>query len=70
MSGSEPLYVVGCAAQNVQTDGTCTVPVWVPYHQPILPPLSAADGTLVAASIVGVWAVGLKARLAFRAARV
>jgi len=69
MSGSEPLYVVGCAAANVQPDGTCAVPVWVPYHQPILPPLDLADGSVVAFAIVSVWAIGLKARLVFRAAR-
>lgn len=70
MSDSAPLYVVGCAAENVQQDGTCSVPVWMPYHQPVLPPLTLADGTLVAFSIVGVWAIGLKARLVFRAARI
>lgn len=70
MSGSAPLYVVGCAAENVQQDGTCSVPVWMPYHQPILPPLDLADGTLVAGAIVLSWAIGLKARLVFRAARI
>lgn len=70
MSTPEPLYVVGCAAENIQQDGTCAVPVLMPYHQPILPPLSLADGTLVAFAIVGVWVIGLKARLAFRAARI
>ena len=65
-----PLYVVGCAAENMQTDGTCTVPVWMPYPQQVLPPLDLADGTLVAFAIISVWAIGLKARLAFRAARI
>lgn len=66
----EPLYVIGCAAQNMQQDGSCAVPVWMPYPQQVLPPLDLADGTLVAFSIIGVWAIGLKARLAFRAARI
>ncbi|MEL1264398.1 hypothetical protein [Pseudoxanthomonas putridarboris] len=66
----ESLYVVGCAAENMQPDGVCTVPVWVPYHQPVLPPLDLADGTLVAFAIVALWAIGLKARLVFRAARL
>lgn len=66
----QSLYVVGCAAENIQSDGVCAVPVWMPYHQPILPPLSLADGTLVAFAIVGMWAIGLKARIAFRAARM
>ncbi len=70
MSGPAPLYVVGCAAENVQQDGTCSAPVWMPYHQPILPPLDLADGTLVAGAIVLSWAIGLKARLVFRAARI
>lgn len=70
MPTSGPLYVVGCAAESVQPDGTCAVPVWMPYHQPVLPPLSLADGALVAFAIVGVWAVGLKAKLVFRAARM
>lgn len=70
MSGPAPLYVVGCAAENVQQDGTCSMPVWMPYHQPILPPLDLADGTLVAGAIVLSWAIGLKARLVFRAARI
>lgn len=69
MTAPESLYVVGCAAENIQQDGTCSVPVWMPYHQPILPPLDLADGTLVAFSIVSVWALGLKARLVFKAAR-
>lgn len=70
MSGPAPLYVVGCAAENVQQDGTCSLLVWMPYHQPILPPLDLADGTLVAGAIVLSWAIGLKARLVFRAARI
>jgi len=70
MSEQETLYVVGCAAENVQQDGTCTAPVWMPYHQPILPPLSLADGTMVAFAIVALWAVGVKAKLVFRAARL
>lgn len=70
MSTPEPLYVASCAAENMQMDGTCLAPVWMPYHQPILPPLDLADGTLVAFAIVSLWAIGVKARLVFRAARV
>lgn len=69
MSAPEPLYVVGCDAANMQTDGTCSVPVWMPYPQPVLPPLSLADGTIVAFAIVSLWALGVKAKLIFRAAR-
>lgn len=70
MSEPAPLYVVGCAAENMQVDGVCSVPVWMPYPQQVLPPLTLADGTLVAFAIVSVWAIGLKARLVFRAARL
>lgn len=69
MSAPEPLYVTACAADNVQPDGTCSVPVWMPYHQPILPPLDLADGFLVSVAVLLCWAVGVKARLVFRAAR-
>jgi hypothetical protein len=69
MSAPEPLYVIACAAPNMQPDGTCTAPVWMPYPQQVLPPLSAADGTVVAFAIVSMWALGLKARLIFKAGR-
>ena len=70
MTTPAPMFITGCAAENVQPDGACSVPVWLPYPQQVLPPLSLADGTLVAFAIVGVWALGLKARLVFRAARM
>ena len=70
MSAPQPLYVVACDAANVQQDGTCSVPVWMPYHQPVLPPLDLADGLLVSAAVLTVWAVGVKAKLVFRAARL
>jgi hypothetical protein len=41
----------------------------MPYPQQVLPPLSAADGTVVAFAIVSMWALGLKARLIFKAGR-
>ena len=69
MSTSESLYVVGCAAEGMQPDGTCTVPVWMPYPQPVLPPLDIADGFVVSVAVLSVWVVGVKARLLFRAAR-
>lgn len=70
MADPAPMFVVGCAAENIQQDGTCTVPVQLPYPQPVLPPLDLADGSLVAFSIVGVWVIGLKARMVIRAARM
>lgn len=70
MTTPAPQYVIACTPENIQADGSCAVPVWLPYHQPILPPLDLADGTLVAFAIVACWALGLKARLLFRAARM
>lgn len=70
MADPVPMYVQGCAAENIQQDGTCTVPVQLPYPQPVLPPLDLADGSLVAFSIVGVWIIGLKGRMVIRAARM
>lgn len=70
MSAPEPLYVATCATENAQTDGTCTVPVWMPYHEPILPALDLEDGFLVSFAIIGVWIIGVKAKLIFRAARI
>jgi len=70
MTAPAPLYVIGCAAEHLQSDGTCAMPVVMPYHQPALPPLTLADGTLVAFAIVSCWALGLKARMVFRAARM
>lgn len=70
MSDPVPLYVVGCAAEGMRVDGTCSAPVWMPYPQPVLPPLSLADGTMVAFAVVSVWAIGLKARMVFRAGRM
>lgn len=70
MSAPDPVYVLGCAAQHAQPDGTCSVPVWMPYPQPVLPPLDVADGFLVSAAVIGLWALGLKAKLVFRAARM
>lgn len=70
MTAPAPMYVIACAAQHVQTDGTCTVPVAMPYHQPVLPPLTLAEGWMVAIAIASLWAIALKAKLIFRAARM
>lgn len=67
---TDSLYVPACDSSHMQADGTCTQWVWLPYPQQVLPPLTLAEGSVVALAIVGVWAVGLKARLIFRAARM
>jgi len=69
MTTPAQMFTPGCAAEHLTESGTCSVPVWLPYPQQVLPPLSLADGTLIAFSIVGVWVIGAKARLVFRAAR-
>lgn len=66
----ETLFIRACASQHINSEGECTSEVWMPYPQQVLPPLDLADGTLVAFAIIGSWAIGLKARLAFRAARI
>lgn len=60
-------YVLSCDPANIAGDGTCSVPVWVPYPEPVLPPLTLAEGTAVAFAIVGCWTVGLVFRLHVRA---
>lgn len=69
MSAPTPLYVIACAAQHVQQDMTCSVPVLMPYHQPVLPPLTLAEGVMVSAGICSLWSIALAGRLLFRAAR-
>lgn len=70
MTTPAQMYTPGCSTEHLDEAGICSVPVWLPYHQPVLPHLDLADGTLVAFAIVGVWVVGLKGRLMFRAARM
>lgn len=69
MSAPAPLYAAVCEVADTQSDGTCLHPVWMPYHQPVFPPLDLADGFLVSSAILVAWAVGVKAKLVFRAAR-
>lgn len=69
MASPEPVYVIGCAARNLQQDGTCTAPVVLPYPEAVLPPLSIEDGFIVSVAVIGCWVVGVKAKLVFRAAR-
>lgn len=65
----EMLVIAACLPANTTPEGTCTSVVWMPYPQPVLPPLSLADGTLVSFAIISLWAIALKAKLVFRAAR-
>jgi hypothetical protein len=57
----------------VEFDGdVCATQAWIdvpPYPEPLFPPLTAAEGTMVSFSIIAVWTIGAKARLVFRAAR-
>ncbi|HEY4583745.1 MAG TPA: hypothetical protein VIG88_12945 [Lysobacter sp.] len=65
----EQLYVPMCTAANVQPDGSCSSVVWVEKPQPVLPPLSLAEGTAVAFGIASVWALGVVFRQYARATR-
>ena len=60
-------YVLSCDVANIQEDGSCSVPVWVPYPERVLAHLTLAEGTQVALAIVGCWTVGLCFRLYVRA---
>jgi hypothetical protein len=67
------MLVLTCASGFDQVTGQCIgASVWVEipsYPQPVLPPLTLAEGTFISFAIVGVWTVGLKARLVFKASR-
>lgn len=62
-------YVLSCAIENVQQDGTCSVPVWIEKPTPVLPPLSMEEGAGIAFAIAGTWAIGLTLRVIWRGAR-
>lgn len=66
---SDPLYVKSCALANIDANGVCTSPVWTVNPEPVLPPLTLAEGTQIAFAIAGVWTVGLVVRLYARAAQ-
>lgn len=67
------MYVTACVSGFNETTGTCDgVVAWVEipsYPEPVLPPLTLAEGTAIAFAIVGVWTIGLAARLIFKASR-
>lgn len=52
------ILVQSCDTTNIQTDGTCSVPVWVELPAQALPPLSAGDGLIIGVAIVGCWIAG------------
>ena len=64
---SAPVYLQACLPEHIDGQGVCTQPVWIEKPEPVLPPLTLAEGTQVAFAIAGCWAVGLVARLYFRA---
>lgn len=69
MSTPAPVYVAVCPANHLQVDGSCTQAVWMPYPEPVLPPLSISEGWLVAGAICSLWAIAFAARLVFKPAR-
>jgi hypothetical protein len=65
----DPVYIQSCAVQNIGTDGVCAVPVWIESPQPVLPPLTLAEGTQVAFAIAACWALGVVFRQFARVSR-
>jgi hypothetical protein len=53
---------LGCDPANVQTDGTCSQPVWTEAPT-VLPPLSISDAQEIWAAIALLWVVGYGIRL-------
>lgn len=60
------VLVQACAAEHLTAQGVCTAPIWVEKPEQVLPPLTLAEGTAIAFSIVGCWTVGLVFRLLAR----
>lgn len=58
-----PNLVATCAPADIDVTGTCTHVQWVNYAGG-LPPLSAAEGTVISGIIIGVWAIGFLVRRA------
>lgn len=52
---------LGCDALNVQTDGSCSQPVWVDVPT-VLPPLSISDASTLIPAILLCWALGFAVR--------
>lgn len=61
--------IQACAVENITAEGVCTVPVWVEKPTQAFPPLTLAEGTQVAFSIVACWTVGLCFKLYVKSAR-
>lgn len=68
MSG--PTLFVACKAEDydVQT-GTCSAPFYT-LPPSFIPYLSASDGLMISAAIVGTWALGVVFRVYARVAEV
>lgn len=64
-----PVYIQACLAEHITAEGVCTVPVWIEKPQPVLPPLTLAEGTQVAFAIAGCWALGVVFRQFARVSR-
>ena len=55
-----------CLDQVPASDGTCAQSAWVDFPESPFPVLSLADGAEIAFSIVGVWTLGVIARIFIR----
>lgn len=64
MEGGEVLLVLNCKASDFDAaTGVCAAPFYGPAPA-ILPRLSAADGAILSALIVGAWAIGFTVKQA------
>lgn len=55
------MQYLACDPSNIQSDGTCSVPVWV--DQPsVLPPLTTDDAAQIWTAIALLWCLGFGIR--------
>lgn len=62
--------IIACDAADINAvTGECAAPYFTPYAPHPMPELSLEDGMVIAFAIVGIWTLGLIARLIIRAAQ-
>ena len=67
------MHVTTCVSGYNEATGACDgVVAWIELPaqpEPVLPPLTLAEGTAISFAIVGVWTLGLGLRLYIKASR-
>ncbi|WP_321824521.1 hypothetical protein [Xanthomonas citri] len=66
---TESLFLQACMPSNIDSAGMCTASVWIEKPEPVLPPLTLAEGTQVALAIASCWALGAVFRQYARASK-